>query len=160
MLQRLLATPKSPALALVRVVLGAVIFAHGAQKVLGWFGGAGPSGTIGYFDQAFGIPAVLAILVMAAEFLGGLGLIVGALGRVAAVGVIAVMVGAVSLVHIENGFFMNWSGQQGGQGFEFHLLAIAMALAVLIRGSGAFSVDRQFAKARGQNVGSGSQVVA
>jgi putative oxidoreductase len=142
MLQKLLTTPKSHALAVVRVALGVVVFAHGAQKALGWFGGSGPSGTIGFFDQALGVPAALTVLVIAAEFLGGLGLIIGALGRVAAAGVIAVMLGAVALVHFQNGFFMNWSGQQAGQGFEFHFLAIAMAAAVMLRGSGAFSVDR------------------
>jgi len=142
MFKKLLATPNSPALTVVRVTLGAVIFAHGAQKALGWFGGSGPSGTIGFFDQALGIPAVLTVGVIAAEFLGGLGLIVGALGRVAAAAVIAVMLGAVALVHFQNGFFMDWSGQQAGQGFEFHLLVIAMAFAVVLRGSGALSIDR------------------
>jgi putative oxidoreductase len=142
MFRKLLETPKSPALAVIRVALGVVMFAHGAQKALGWFGGPGPSGTIGFFDQALGVPAALTLLVIAAEFLGGLGLIVGALGRIAAAGVIAVMLGAVGLVHIENGFFMNWSGQQAGQGVEYHVLVVAMAVAVLLRGSGAFSVDR------------------
>jgi putative oxidoreductase len=142
MFRKLLETPKSPALAVIRVALGVVMFAHGAQKALGWFGGNGPSGTIGFFDQALGVPAVLTVLVIAAEFLGGLGLMLGALGRVAAAGVIAVMLGAVGLVHVQNGFFMDWSGQQAGQGFEFHLLVVAMAVAVLLRGSGAFSVDR------------------
>jgi len=146
MLKKLLDTPKSPALTVIRVALGVVMFAHGAQKALGWFGGSGPSGTIGFFDQSLGVPAVLTLLVIAAEFLGGLGLIVGALGRIAAAGVIAVMLGAVGLVHLENGFFMDWTGQQAGQGFEFHLLVIAMAVAVALRGSGALSVDRVLIK--------------
>jgi len=146
MLKKLLDTPRSPALTVIRVALGVVMFAHGAQKALGWFGGNGPSGTIGFFDQALGVPAALTLLVIAAEFLGGLGLIVGALGRIAAAGVIAVMLGAVGLVHLENGFFMDWSGQQAGQGIEFHLLVIAMAVAVALRGSGALSVDRVLLK--------------
>ena len=146
MLKKLLDTPKSPALTVIRVALGVVMFAHGAQKALGWFGGHGPAGTIGFFDQALGVPAALTLLVIAAEFLGGLGLIVGALGRIAAAGVIAVMLGAVGLVHLENGFFMDWTGQQAGQGFEFHLLVIAMAVAVALRGSGALSVDRVLIK--------------
>lgn len=140
MFRKLMTTPNSPALAVVRLALGVVMFAHGAQKALGWFGGAGPSGTIGYFGESLGVPAVLTTLVIAAEFLGGLGLIVGALGRIAALGVIAVMVGAIALVHLPNGFFMS------NGGFEFHILAIAMALAVLIRGSGAFSLDRALAE--------------
>jgi putative oxidoreductase len=146
MFAKLVTTPNSAALAIVRFALGVVIFAHGAQKALGWFGGAGAAGTVGFFEQAFGVPAVLAVLVIAAEFLGGLGLIVGALGRVAAVGVIAVMLGAIGLVHLPNGFFMDWSGQQAGQGFEFHILVIAMAAAVLLRGSGALSLDRMLAE--------------
>jgi len=152
MLKKLLDTPNSPALAVVRLALGVVMFAHGAQKALGWFGGFGPSGTLGFFDQSLGIPPVLGVLVIAAEFLGGLGLILGALSRIAAVGVIAVMLGAVALVHAPNGFFMDWSGQAAGQGFEFHVLVIAMALAVVLRGSGALSVDRVIA-ARARRVG-------
>jgi len=140
MFRKLMTTPNSPALTVVRLALGAVMFAHGAQKALGWFGGSGPAGTIGYFDQALGIPAALTALVIAAEFLGGLGLIVGALSRIAALGVIAVMLGAVALVHLPNGFFMSDGG------FEFHILAVAMAVAVLIRGGGALSVDRAIAE--------------
>ncbi len=146
MFRKLLATPNSPALAVVRLALGTVMFAHGAQKALGWFGGYGPAGTLGFFEQSLGIPATLGVLVIAAEFLGGLGLIVGALSRIAAAGVIAVMLGAISMVHVQNGFFMDWSGQQAGQGFEFHFLVIAMAVAVLIRGSGALSLDRVVAE--------------
>jgi putative oxidoreductase len=140
MFKKLMTTPNSPALTVVRLALGVVMFAHGAQKALGWFGGFGPSGTIGYFDQALGVPAALTVLVIAAEFLGGLGLIVGALSRIAALAVIAVMLGAVALVHLPNGFFADAGG------FEFHILAIAMAVAVVIRGGGALSVDRVIAE--------------
>ena len=89
-----------------------------------------------------GIPVVFAVLAILAEFFGGLGLITGLLGRVAAFAVGAVMAVAVPLVHIHNGFFMNWAGNQRGEGFEFHLLALAIAVAIMVRGSGAWSLDR------------------
>jgi putative oxidoreductase len=128
-------------LTVLRLALGVVFFAHGAQKVLGWYGGPGFSGTMQMFTGTMGIPALLAVLAIAAEFLGGLGLIAGFLGRIAAFGIIANMVVAIFMVHAPFGFFMNWTGAQAGEGFEYHLLAIAIGLAVLIRGSGALSVD-------------------
>ena len=138
MFQRLFHTDNDYTLAVLRVILGIVFFAHGAQKALGWFGGPGFNGTINFFQQA-GIPAWLAVLAIAAEFLGGLGLLVGLLARVAALGIITNMVVAILMVHSKVGFFMNWSGDQKGEGFEFHLLAIAVGLAVLfgvLRGMG------------------------
>ena len=133
---------------LVRLFLGLVMFPHGAQKLLGWFGGGGFSGTMQGMT-GMGLPAVIVFLVIIAEFFGSLGLIVGFLGRVAAFGILCVMLGAMFTVHLPNGFFMNWMGNQKGEGYEYHLLAIAMALAVIIGGSGAFSVDR--ALTRGTN---------
>lgn len=142
MFQRIVHTSNDFSLTVVRVVLGLVMFAHGAQKVLGWFGGYGFSATMGFFTHGMGIPAPLAVLAIAAEFLGGLGLLIGLLGRIAAFGVLCNMAVAVLTVHYRNGFFMNWAGNQKGEGFEYHLLAIALALAVMIAGSGALSVDR------------------
>ena len=127
---------------IVRVVLGVIFFTHGAQKVLGWFGGAGFDGTMRMFGQHFGIPPFLAVLAMMAEFLGGIGLVVGLLARIAAFGIAVNMVVAVWMVHLPNGLFMNWAGNQRGEGFEYHLLAIAMALLIMIRGAGAWSLDR------------------
>jgi putative oxidoreductase len=141
-LRKLLATPNDLTLTVVRLVLGIVFFAHGAQKMLGWFGGYGFHGTMGFFTQQMGIPAPLAFLAICAEFFGGLGLIVGLLGRIAALGIIVNMLVAILTVHHVNGLFMNWTGQQKGEGFEFHLLAIALGLVVLIKGSGAVSIDR------------------
>ncbi len=139
---RLLQTDNDKVLTGIRLALGVMIVSHGAQKLLGWFGGFGLEGTLGYF-ASIGVPAVAAWLVIAAEFLGGLGLITGLLGRVAAAGVASVMVGAVFLGgHINNGFFMNWTGAQSGEGWEFFLLASTMAVAIAVRGSGAFSLDR------------------
>ena len=140
MLHRLIATPNDKTLTWLRLVLGVVFFAHGAQKMLGWFGGYGFHGTMGYFTSS-GIPAPLAFLAIAAEFFGGLGLILGVLSRIAAFGIIVNMLVAIFTVHLPNGFFMNWSGQQKGEGFEYHLLAIALASAVMIKGAGAVSLD-------------------
>jgi len=142
MLRKLTATENSGAIAVLRVVLGIVFFAHGAQKMLGWFGGYGFSGTMGMFTNVMHIPAVLAFLAIAAEFFGGLGLIFGLLTRIAAFGIAVNMVVAVLTVHMHVGFFMNWAGTQKGEGFEYHLLVLAMALLLMIKGGGAASVDR------------------
>jgi putative oxidoreductase len=128
------------ALTILRLILGIVFFVHGSQKAMGWFGGYGYTGTMGFFTQ-LGIPVPLGILAIAAEFLGGLGLVVGFLSRIAAFGILCNMLVAVFLLHIHMGFFMNWTGAQKGEGFEFHLLAAAMALTIMISGAGAFSVD-------------------
>jgi len=145
MFRKLLATSDDWTLTLLRLVLGVVFFFHGAQKVLGWFGGYGFSGTMGFFTGVLHIPAPFAFLAICAEFLGGIGLIVGALGRIAAFGIATNMLVAIVMVHSHFGLFMNWSGQQKGEGFEYHLLAIAIALVLMARGSGRFSVDRALA---------------
>ena len=130
-------------LLIVRVVLGVIFFAHGAQKVFGWFGGPGLRGLIGYFKQALGVPAPLAVLAAFTELLGGLGMVVGLLVRPAAVGLIIVMLVAIAKVHRPHGFFLNWSLTPGkGHGLEMNLALIGMALAVLIGGAGAVSIDR------------------
>jgi putative oxidoreductase len=145
MLRKLLATSHDWTLTLLRLVMGIIFFMHGAQKTFGWFGGFGYNGTMGFFTNMMHIPAIFAFLAICAEFLGGIGLIVGALGRIAAFGIACNMVVALLLVHAQFGFFMNWTGQQKGEGFEYHLLAIAIAVVVMIKGSGAFSVDRAMA---------------
>ena len=147
MFQRIINTHNDCAMTVVRLVLGLVMIAHGAQKMLGWFGGYGFSGTMGFFT-AMGIPAPFGVLAILAEFLGGLGLIVGFLGRIAAFGIMCNMLVAIMMVHRQNGFFMNWAGNQKGEGFEFHLLAIAIAVAILIEGSGSLSVDRLLSERR------------
>lgn len=146
MFKKLLATPDDPTLLIARVVLGIVMFAHGAQKALGWFGGPGFGPTLGFFGQNLGVPAPLAMLAIAAEFLGGAGLIAGLLGRVGAIGIAVNMIVAVFTVHMRNGFFMNWSGAAKGEGFEYHLLALALAVLIAVRGSGAWSLDRLLAR--------------
>jgi putative oxidoreductase len=149
MLSRFIRTNNDPVLTIARLALGIMIFAHGAQKMLGWFGGYGFEGTVGWMTSQLGIPALLATLAIAAEFFGGLGLIAGLGSRLAAFGVAATMLVATLMVHAPNGFFMNWFGAQQGEGFEFHLLAIALALVVMIRGAGALSLDGLVAKRLG-----------
>ena len=141
MLDHFLATSTSRSLLFQRVVLGAVILPHGLQKVFGWFGGYGWDGTMGFFE-GLGIPSPLGALVIAAESLGAVALIAGIATRLAAVGIAAAMLGAIFLVHLPYGFFMNWGGTQAREGFELHLLALALAIPLAVRGGGAWSVDR------------------
>jgi putative oxidoreductase len=126
---------------IARLTLGIVMFPHGAQKALGWFGGYGFTGTMNSFTQQMHIPAPLAFLAIAAEFAGSLGLIFGCFSRLAAFGIATNMVVAILTVHAANGFFMNWFGAQKGEGFEYHLLAIGLALIVIVHGAGKASLD-------------------
>ena len=145
-LQFLFKTKDSTAPLIARLALGLVMFPHGAQKMLGWFGGYGFSGTMGFFTEKMHIPAGFAFLAILAEFAGSLGLLVGALSRVAAFGIATVMAVAILTTHAANGFFMNWYGNQKGEGFEYHLLAIGLALVVMIHGAGKASVDAFIAR--------------
>src|SRR6266481_926838 len=142
MFRKLIATDNDSATTILRLVLGVIFFAHGAQKMLGWFGGYGFTGTMGFFTGVLHIPAVFAFLAIAAEFFGGLGLIFGLITRVAAFGVFCNMIVAIAMVHGQFGFWMNWTGTQKGEGFEYHLLLIAASVFLMIRGAGAASVDR------------------
>ena len=124
-----------------RVILGCVMFPHGVQKLFGWFGGFGFTNTMTYFTQTAGLPWIIAFLIIMGESLGSLGLIVGFFTRLSALGLIFIMVGAITTVHIPNGFFMNWFGKNAGEGFEYHLLVIGMSIPLLISGGGKYSVD-------------------
>ena len=137
----LVETPTELYLTACRLILGGVMLAHATQKVFGWFGGPGFSATVEFFRTTLSIPLIIAVLAIFAEFVGAVGLIMGFLGRAAAACIVAVMVGAILLVHLDNGFFMNWTGAGRGEGFEYHLLAIGLALPILAKGSGAYSID-------------------
>lgn len=141
MFKKLIQTDNDISSLVLRVLLAIVFFPHGAQKVFGWFGGFGFSGTMGFFTGKMGIPAIFAFLAIMAEFLGPLGLLSGFLTRVATFGIACNMTVAIFMVHIPNGFFMNWFGNQKGEGFEYHILAIAIAAALMIKGGGRASVD-------------------
>jgi putative oxidoreductase len=142
MLRNLFSTDPDWTLTIIRTILGVIFFAHGAQKLLGWFGGSGLKETIRTMHDFLGLPPPLAIVAVATEFLGGAGLIVGLLSRVAAVGIGMTMLSAIVMVHGRNGLFMDWFGARKNHGYEYHLLAIALAVVLVVKGSGALSLDR------------------
>jgi putative oxidoreductase len=132
---------------IARLALGLTIFPHGAQKLLGWFGGYGFSGTIGFFTSQMHIPYIVALLVILIEFFGSLFLIFGFLSRLAALGFIGIYIGAISLIHAANGFFMNWNMEANkGEGWEYFILLFALAIIVLIKGGGKASIDAVLTK--------------
>jgi len=148
MFAKLVRTNNDWVLLVARLVLGVLFALHGSQKIFAW----PPPGhtfneTMAAFTEKMGIPAPLAFLAIAAEFGGGIGLILGFLGRIDALGIICVMAVAIAKVHYANGLFMNWTGKQPGEGYEYHLLAIAVALVILVKGSGALSIDRLLSNA-------------
>jgi putative oxidoreductase len=146
-MKSIVTTSNDVTLAICRVVLGIVFFIHGSQLMLGWFGGFGFHGTMQFFTTQLGIPTFFGALAIIAQFFGAIGLIVGFLGRIAAFGIAFVMVVAVLKIHIAVGFFMNWYGAQKGEGYEYHLLVLVLCLLILVKGSGALSIDRLLSKA-------------
>ena len=138
--RRVVQTESSYSLLVLRVALVIVIFPHGAQKLLGWFGGPGVDGTLQLF-AALGVTAGIAVLVIVSDFFGSLALAIGLLGRFAAFGTTMVMLGAMVLVHGPYGFFLNWNGDQAGEGIQFHLLVLAVSVVLMVKGSGAWSID-------------------
>lgn len=145
LLARLLATRADFAAPLLRLGLALVMWPHGAQKLLGWFGGYGYSGTMGFFTGTLGLPAPVGTATILLEFFGPLFLLVGLGTRAVAASFVGIMLGAILTVHAQYGFWMNWSGAQAGEGFEYHLLVIAMSLALVVRGGGSLSLDRRLA---------------
>ncbi|MBI3356776.1 MAG: DoxX family protein [Nitrospirae bacterium] len=131
---------------ILRLSLGLVMFPHGAQKLLGWYGGFGFEGTMGFFTQQMGMPWLIAFLVIIGESLGSVALLAGLLTRFTAASFVVIMLGAITMVHLPHGFFMNWFGKQQGEGYEYHLLVIGIAAALLVTGAGRWSVDRAIAE--------------
>ena len=134
----------------IRLTIGLILFPHGAQKMLGIFGGYGFSGTMGFFTGTMHLPWLIGFLVIVIEFIGSLSLIVGFASRLWSALIVIEMLGAVITTHLNNGFFMNWAGNQKGEGYEFHLLLIGLALAIIINGSGKFSADEKIANYPGK----------
>jgi putative oxidoreductase len=157
MLHELIDTSNEYPLALARIAFGLVFFVHGAQKMLGWFGGSGFSGTMGDFAK-MRMPAAAALFAIFVEFFGSLSLVFGVLSRLAALAIIIEMIGAVLTVHMRNGFFMNWMGRQNGEGFEYHILAVILAFLILVHGAGAISIDH-LVSARDSSAALGGAVV-
>jgi len=143
--QLLFRTSNDLTLTIARLMLALVFLGHGTQKMFGWFGGLGYSGTLTVFEDTMGIPPALTTMAMVAEVFGGLGLLVGLLTRIAAAGVMVVMIVAPLANGLYVRFFMNWTGRNPGEGFEYHLLAIALILVVMVHGAGALSLDRHIA---------------
>jgi len=141
MIESLTGTHADWIVGIARLVLGIIFFAHGAQKMLGWYGGPGLASTMRTFTEHLHLPSTLAFLVIAGEFFSGIGLIVGLFSRIAALFIVLTMLGAIATVHFRFGLFMDWFGSQKGHGIEYHLLAIALALVVVVKGAGAFSLD-------------------
>jgi putative oxidoreductase len=131
---------------ILRLTLGLVMFPHGAQKLLGWYGGFGFDGTMGFFTQTMGMPWLVAFLVIIGESFGSVALLAGFLTRFTAASFSVIMLGAITMVHLPHGFFMNWSGKQQGEGYEYHLLVIGIAIALLVTGAGRWSADRMIAE--------------
>jgi len=145
MINKIFATDNRTAATILRITLGCVIFPHGAQKLLGWFGGHGFSGTIHFFTETMGIPYLFALFAILFESVGALALIAGLCTRFMALGIGATIGTAAVMVSAKNGFFMNWFGNKAGEGFEYHLLVVGIAIALVISGGGRWSVDRIFA---------------
>src|SRR4029077_21282319 len=142
MIASLTATHAAWVLGGARIVLGIIFFAHGAQKLFGWYGGPGLASSMRTFTEHLHLPPTLAFLVIAGELFSGIGLIVGLFSRIAALVIALTMGGAIATVHFRFGLFLNWFGTQEGHGIEYHLLAIVLALVVVVEGAGAFSLDR------------------
>jgi len=141
MMESLTATHADWVVAVARIVLGIIFFGHGAQKMLGWYGGPGLASSMRTFTEHLHLPSALAFLVIAGELFAGIGLVVGLFSRIAALIIALTMVGAIATVHFRFGLFLNWFGSQQGHGIEYHLLAIVLALVVVVQGAGAFSLD-------------------
>src|ERR1700722_10708083 len=141
MLLQILATNSDWVLTLARIVLGIIFFAHGAQKVFGWFGGPGLRKTLRHLTESLGLPPIIALAAVGAEFVGGVALILGILGRISALSIVVNMLAAIFMVHGKYGLFMNWFGDRKGNGIEYHLLAIALAIVIIAKGAGACSLD-------------------
>jgi putative oxidoreductase len=153
-LDRALATPSDASATVARVALGLIMLPHGMQHALGLFGGYGFSGTFGWMTGTLGFPAPLAALAIITELVAPLLLITGLGGRAAALGIIGIMAGAI-VTHAPAGFFMNWFGRlpAGTEGFEYHLVVAALAAVVVLKGSGALSLDRVISDRVGAEVG-------
>jgi len=133
---------------IARLALAIVIIPHGAQKLFGWFGGYGFQGTMGFLTGQTGLPYFIALLVILIESIGAFFVFIGFATRIAAFGILANFVGVLLKIHLANGFFMNWAGTQKGEGIEYFVLLIGLAIILLITGGGKASVDAALTRNR------------
>jgi len=145
-MHRILKTENTWGSLIARLTLGIVLFPHGAQKMLGWFGGAGFTGTIDFFTNQLQLPGIVALSVILIEFIGSISLILGFASRLWSLAIAGLFTGIIFTTHLEHGFFMNWFGNQAGEGYEYALLIIGIAAAVFVNGSGKYAVDSQIVK--------------
>ncbi|MES2003321.1 MAG: DoxX family protein [Bacteroidota bacterium] len=147
-MKKLLATNSTNVYALIaRLAVFLVVFPHGAQKLLGWFGGYGFTGTMGFLTGSVGLPWIIALLVILIEFFGALFMLFGFATRLAALGILGNFLGVLFSAHIHNGFFMNWYMQPNkGEGYEYFILLFGLAIITLISGGGKASVDASITK--------------
>jgi putative oxidoreductase len=131
---------------IIRLTIGLILFPHGAQKMLGLFGGYGFSGTMNFFTGTLHLPWIIGFLVIIIEFVGALCFIAGFASRIWSALTIVLFIGIIFTSHLDNGFFMNWFGNQKGEGYEYHLLVIGLSLATLVNGSGKYSADKLITK--------------
>jgi putative oxidoreductase len=136
-------TSESKASVILRIILGCVLFAHGARNMIGWFGGSGFSNTMHYFTQTVGLAYIVGFLVICLQFFGAIFILIGFTTRVIALGILGLFFGMIVTVHLPYGFFMNWFGNSAGEGFEYHILVIGICSALLVLGGGAWSLDRK-----------------
>lgn len=141
LVQTLLTTHPNIGFSIARLTLGLVIFPHGAQKLLGLFGGNGYTATMEFFATQMGLPSIVAFSIIMIEFFGSISLILGFLSRFWALSLVVMFIGIIYTTQLEHGFFMNWFGNQAGEGFEYSLLIIGLALSILVNGSGKWSID-------------------
>ncbi len=141
--KNILATSESKASFILRLILGVVLFAHGAQNMTGWFGGQGYNRTIQYFTETVGLAYIVAFLVICLQFFGAIFIIIGFTTRPMALGILGMFIGMIVTVHLPHGFFMNWFGTNAGEGFEYHILVIGICSALIVLGGGAWSLDRK-----------------
>ena len=146
LVQTLLTTNPNIGFSIARFTLGLVIFPHGAQKLLGLFGGYGYSATMESFTTQMGLPGIVAFSIIMIEFFGSISLVLGFISRFWAIALAGMFVGIIYTTQLDHGFFMNWYGDQAGEGFEFSLLVIGLALTIIVNGSGKWSVDDLISK--------------
>ena len=130
----------------LRILLGGIMLPHGAQKLFGWFGGYGFTPTMKFFTDTMKLPWVIAFLIIVIESFGAAALVAGFASRIWSLALMAVMLGAIITTNFKNGLFMNWFGTQAGEGFEYHILVIGICIAIILAGSGRYSVDNLIAK--------------